>query len=142
MEVALDGLTAVGADWGKTPEPYAKQYGMASNSHGINRRTSLNSVLISMCWLYPNVGLGSSANREILISESSQSAGVLLTDEAVVDFVDDAELLGTKEEYEGFEEAEFAACSPICCPWVSEESLEDWVVRVRLIETVAWNGMR
>ena len=49
MEVALDGLTAVLADCGKTPEPYAKQYGTASNSHGIKRRTSLNSALMSIC---------------------------------------------------------------------------------------------
>lgn len=116
MEVALDGLTGVCADCGKTPEPYAKQYGTASNSHGTKRRTSLNSALMSICWLYPKVGLGSSANREMLISVSSQSTGVLLTEEAVVEFVDEVELLEIEEASEGFAEAESAACSLICCP--------------------------
>jgi len=85
----------------------------------------LNSALMSMCWLYPKVGLGSSANREMLISVSSQSAGVLPTEEAVVDFVEDAELLEVDEESEDFAEAESAACSPICCSWVLDVPLED-----------------
>jgi len=70
----------------------------------------------------------------MLISVSSQSAGALLTDEAVVELIDEAELFEIEDEAEGFAEAESAACSPICCPWTSVVFLEGWLAKVRLVE--------
>lgn len=82
--------------------------------------------------------MGSSANREMLISVSSQSAGALLTDEADVDLEDDEELLEMEEASEVLAEAESAACSLIFCRVVvSAESFEGRVARARLVEIVA-----